>query len=144
MARGRQPALYTREGTEEVRSIMNRLLTTFKGKFHDINPEFVDIIFKDTPNSKYEADVKLVRGLYTAYSNKKINLILHRGSWASSDDYQKALMLYKQLMRVFYDDDKKAYRIRNYDVQTFSELLQDFGLNFEKAKDVFDRVVNVD
>ena len=116
----------------------------FKGKFHDVNAEHVDILFKETPTSRNSVDVKLIKGLYTAYSDKFISLIVHKGDWDSSDEYQRAFFLYEQLLRIAYDDSKRSYRLKSYDVETFQEVLKDFGINYERAKDVFDKVLNVD
>ena len=135
--------MYTRQGTEEVRQLLGKLLTAFKGKFHDINGEHVDILFKETPTSRNSIDIKLIRGLYTAYSDKFISLIVHKGDWEASDEYQRAFFLYEQLLRIVYDDEKRAYRLKGYDVETFQEVLKDFGINYERAKDVFDKVLNV-
>ena len=143
MARGRRAASYTRQGTEEVRKLLNRLLIGFKGKFHDVNGEHVDILFKDTPTTRNSVDVKLIKGLYTAYSDKFISLIIHKGDWDASDEYQRAFMMYKQLLRIVYDDSRRSYKLKGYDVETFAEILKDFGLNYERAKDVFDKVLNV-
>ena len=144
MARGRGAARYTREGTEEVRQLIGRLLSAFKGKFHDVNGEHIDILFKENQASRNSVDVKLIKGLYTAYSDKFISLVVDKVDWEASDTYQRAFFLYEQLLRITYDDSKRAYKLKGYDVETFQEVLTDFGINYERAKEVFDRVLNVD
>ena len=143
MARGRQRASYTREGTEEVRQLLGKLLTAFKGKFHDVNKEHIDILFRDVPNGRNSVDIKLIKGLYTAYSDKFISLVVDKGDWEASDEYQRAFLLYEQLLRITYDDTRRTYKLKGYDVETFHEVLKDFGLNSERAKEIFDKVLNV-
>ena len=144
MARGRRASSYTREGTEEVRKLINKLLVAFKGKFHNVNGEHIDILFKDGVTSRNSIDVKLIKGLLQAYSDKFISLVVDKGDWESSDEYQRAFLLYEQLLRIGYDDEKRAYRLNRYDVETFQEVSKDFGIDYERAKEVFDRVLNVD
>ena len=145
MARGRQASSYTREGTEEVRKLIGRLLAAFKGKFHNVNGEHIDILFRVASNpARNSVDVKLIKGLLQAYSDKFVSLVVDKGDWEASDEYQRAFLLYQQLLRIGYDDEKRAYRLNGYDVETFQEVLTDFGINYERAKDVFDRVLNVD
>lgn len=130
---------YSVDHVSEVEATINRMLTQFPAKFKDVNRDDIKVIFRDSLKSPWRATVKLVTGLLTPFVGKKVALLVWKGNWEGSDDYQRSLMIYEQLMRIQFNDKTKKYTLRKHDVQTFSEILQDFGLNYEKAKEVFDQ-----
>ena len=133
---------YSAKDTEQVNTIIEKLITWFPGKFKDINKDHIQVVFRDSLKSPWRANIKLLTGLNSAFTQKKIALIVWKGNFEGSDEYQRALALYEQLIRVQYDDNKKKYVLRKHDVQTFLELLQEFGLNSEKFKEVLDKVAS--
>jgi hypothetical protein len=130
---------HTTQNTDSVTQAIERLLQLFPGKFQDVNKDHIQVIFRDSLKSPFAANVRLINGINQALTNKKIALVVWKGYWEGSDEYQRATALYEQLLRVQYDDSKKKYKIRRHDVQTLKEFLTEFGLNYEKAKEVLDK-----
>lgn len=131
---------YSVDNVSQVEATINRVLGWFPGKFKDVNRDDIRVVFRDSLKSPWRATVKLVSGVTKPFVGKKIMLLVWKGNWEGSDDYQRSLLVYEQLMRIQFNDKTKKYTLRKHDVQTFSEILQDFGLNYEKAKEVFDQV----
>jgi hypothetical protein len=123
-----------------VEETISRVMSWFPGKFKDVNVNHIQVVFRDSLNSPWRATIRVVSGLLAAFTNRKLVLVVWKGNWEGSDEYQRSLLVYEQLLRVRYDDEKKKYQLRKHDVQTFQEILADFGLNYEKTKEVFDAV----
>lgn len=131
---------HTVANTTSVDDTIRKVMSWFPGKFKDVNADHIQVVFRDSINSPWRATIKVVNGLLAAFTQKKLTLLVWKGNWEGSDEYQRSLIIYEQLLRVRYDDDKKKYVLRKHDVQTFQEILSDFGLNYEKLKEVFDKV----
>lgn len=121
-----------------VEETVKKVLAWFPGKF-DVNPEHIQVVFKDALTSPWEAKLRLASGLLKAFTPKKLLLVVWKGNWEGSDEYHRAFIIYEQLLRVRYNDKKKKYELRKHDIETFKEVLQEFGLNYENVKDVFDK-----
>lgn len=126
--------------TSSVEETIRKVMSWFPGKFKEVNADHLQVVFRDSVNSSWNANIKVVGGLLQAFTPKKLLLVVWKGNWDGADEYQRSLLVYEQLLRIRYDDEKKKYVLRKHDVQTFSEILADFGLNHEKTKEVFDAV----
>lgn len=131
---------HTLGNTNSVEETIKKVMSWFPGKFKEVNADHIQVVFRDSLTSPWRASIKVVGGLLKAFTQKKITLLVWKGNWEGSDEYQRSLIIYEQLLRVRYDDEKKRYVLRKHDVQTFQEILADFGLNYEKIKEVFDKV----
>ena len=121
-----------------VEETVGKVMSWFPSKFTDVNARDIQVVFRDSLKSPWSATIRVVSGLFKAFTNKKLILIVWKGNWESADEYQRSLLVYEQLLRVRYNDEKKKYTLRKHDVTTFQEILADFGLNYEKTKEVFD------
>ena len=123
-----------------VESIAEQVVERFNKKFLHINLQDVYFAFKDSASSTYRAQTKLIRGIASSLTTKKLAITVWKQHWNTSDDVERMLIMYHEFLHIYYNDDKKKYVLKKHDVENFREMLADFGLNEEKAKEFFGAV----
>lgn len=130
-------AVYTTANTASVEQAIDRVISLFPNKFTtSINKTDIQVIYKDSEATNQKIVVRLVRGHEQALTGKKILLIVHKGSWVSDEEHERAFQLYEQLLRISWNAEKRKYVIAKPDLNTFKEIIQDFGVNGEKFREV--------
>jgi hypothetical protein len=121
----------------DVQQTIEKLINMFPQKFIHINVSDMHLTFKDAPTSPWKARVRILSGFYSSLTNKKIGIEVWKQEWINADAAHKAAILYHELTHIMYDIEKQVYKLKQHDVQDFYELLQNFGLNYEKVEEVF-------
>lgn len=132
------PSTYTTGNSATVEQTIDRVVALFPQKFtQNINKNDILVIFKDaeTTNKSDIVTIKLVRGYEEAMTGKKIIMIIHKATWLNGEDHERALAIYEQLLKITWDQEKRKYRIGKTDLNTFKELVLDFGVNGEKFRE---------
>ncbi|MEE9214910.1 MAG: putative metallopeptidase [Thermodesulfobacteriota bacterium] len=120
-----------------VEEIAERLVEKFSKKFLHINLQDVYFAFKDSQKSKWRAQTSLIKGVLSSFTKKKVAVTIWKQHWVTSDEVERMLILYHEFLHLIYDDDKKNYVMVRHDIENFREMLMDFGIDEEKAKQVF-------
>jgi hypothetical protein len=130
-------AVYTTANTASVEQAIDRVISLFPNKFTtNINKNDIQVIYKDSEATNQKIVVRLVRGHEQALTGKKILMVVHKGSWVSDEEHERAFQLYEQLLRISWNAEKRKYVIAKPDLNTFKEIIQDFGVNGEKFREV--------
>lgn len=128
---------YSTNNTSSVEQTIDRVVSLFPQKFtQTINKNDIQVIFKDSEATNQKIVIKLVKGYEQALTGRKILLIVHKGTWVSDEDHARAFAIYEQLLRVSYNQEKRKYVIAKTDLNTFREIVQDFGVDGEKFREV--------
>lgn len=130
-------AAYSTANTASVEATIDRVVSLFPNKFvQNVNKNDIQVIFKDSEATNQVVTVRLVRGHEQALTNKKILMIVHKGTWVSDEEHERAFLIYEQLLRINYVQEKRKYVIAKPDLNTFKEIVNDFGVNGEKFREV--------
>jgi DNA-dependent RNA polymerase auxiliary subunit epsilon len=121
-----------------VQKMVERVINGFPQKFIHVNINDLHLTFKDAPNSPWKARTRILGGFYSSLTPKKIGIEVWKQEWINADEDQRALILYHELLHVSYDTEKNTYKLKQHDVQTFYEMLKDFGLDYERSSEVFE------
>lgn len=116
-----------------VSDIAEKVLHKFNKKFLHINPQDIYFAFKDSLKSKWRAETRVVGGLTSSLTTKKLAITVWKQHWVSSDDTERMLVMYHELLHIVFDEDKKKYSLLKHDLETFREMIVDLGLDEEKA-----------
>lgn len=127
--------------SNEVIDLTRKVIKAFPEKFLHINMDDIHFIFKDAEKSRNRAYVKLIKGDQQTYTKKKITFCVWKQDWDSSNDKQRAFVIYHELTHLGFDEDKNKYIMRDHDVKDFHENLKLFGLNGENVDSIFTKVV---
>ena len=130
------PSTYSTNNTATVEQSIDRVIALFPQKFtQTINKADIQIIFKDSDATRNSISIKLVKGYEEALTPKKIIMIVHKATWLNGEEHERAFSLYEQLLRISWDQEKRKYKITKPDLNTFKEIIQDFGVNGEKFRE---------
>ena len=130
-------SVYSTSNTTSVEQVIDRVVSLFPNKFvQNINKNDIQVVFKDSESTNQKVVVRLVRGHEQALTARKILLIVHKGTWVSDEEHQRAFSIYEQLLRISWDQVKRKYKITKPDINTFREIIQDFGVDGEKFREV--------
>ncbi len=130
-------AVYSTTNTASVEQAIDKVIALFPQKFtSSVNKNDIQVIFKDSEATNQKIVVRLVRGHELALTGRKILMIVHKGSWVSDEEHERVFALYEQLLRISWDQEKRRYKINKTDLNTFKEIVQDFGVNGEKFREV--------
>lgn len=127
--------------SNSVSEMVDRLINTFPDKFIHINRNDLCLMFKDSPKSSWQARTRIFNGLYRTLTGKKILMEFSKQDWELNTEVQRAVLVYRELLKVAFSDKKKDYVIRRFDVQDFKEVLEKLGLSYENADSFFQSVV---
>jgi len=125
--------------SNDVREMIEKLINTFPDKFIHININDLHLTFRDSEKCTWKARTRLLNEFYRSLTDKKIGIEVWKQDWMTAKESQKAAVVYHELMHIVYDETKKVYKLRRHDVQDFYEMLQQMGLNYENADDVFSK-----
>lgn len=119
-----------------VRTKVEEIINRFPNKFLHINVNDIHFVLKDAETSTWRANVRLLHGFTQSLTSKKIGLSVWKQGWLTANETDKGFIIYHELMHILYDDESNSYKLRKHDVETFYEILNDFGLNNEKAAEI--------
>lgn len=126
------------EASNDIQQTVDNMINTFPDKFIHINRQDLKLVTKDASTSSWKARTRIMNGLYRMLTGKKIVVEFSKPDWETATEAQKAIIVYRELLKVGYDDKKKKdYFLRKYDVQDFFEILEKLGLSYEKADEFF-------
>lgn len=123
-----------------VRTKVEEIINKFPNKFLHINVNDIHFVMKDSETSTWKANVRLLRGFTTSLTSKKIGLSVWKQGWLTADETEKGFIVYHELMHILYDDETHAYKLRKHDVETFYEMLKEFGIDGEKTAEILGSV----
>lgn len=123
--------------TSDVEKVTRALIKKFPNKFYHINADDMDFFEKDSLKSSWKAEVRLIKGLAAVFTKKRVALTVWKQHWETTDEVDKFAIIYHELLHLLYDEDEGKYKIRKHDIETFKEMLTDFGINDEKAQEIF-------
>jgi hypothetical protein len=127
--------------SNSVAEMVDRVMNAFPDKFLHINRNDLCLMFKDAPASSWRARTRIFNGLYRTLTGKKILVEFSKQDWELDTEIQRAVLIYRELLKVAFSDKKKDYVIRRYDVQDFREVLEKLGLSYENADKFFASLV---
>jgi putative metallopeptidase len=117
------------------------VLKQFPGKFIHIDPRDLHLVFRDSEKSQFRAQTRVLRGFYQSLTQKKVAITFWKKDWLESTQAQRAMVVYHELLHILRDSKTLVYKLRKHDVQDFKEMIETFGLEGEKATEVFKTTV---
>lgn len=120
------------EATEVVRKVLSS-----SALFSHISPLDVHVLFKNGKNKlgKKHVNVKILKEPITMISTKKLIVLVTDEWWKDTIDSDRVKDVIEALVGVMTDEEGH-YVKRDYDVQTYAELLKDTEYDFSEFSKV--------
>ena len=127
------------EADEKVGPVLEKILKECSDIFSHITANDVKLLFTgDKPKlGKKPIKIKFIKQPYTfiAKRNEKAFVLINFEHWDSIVDSERVKILIKALLGIMTDDDGEFIK-RDYDVQTYKELLKDHKEDYSRFRKV--------
>ncbi len=109
---------------EEVEVVVEGILRTYPDLFNHFSYADLQILFKAGKNAanKKHVNARIVRDPYRLLTSKKVILLITDSWWKESIDSDRKKALIEGLLSI-ETDEKGQLTKRDYDIQTYAELL---------------------
>lgn len=120
------------EATAEVKKVLNSTPV-----FSHLSPNDIHVIFKNGKNKlgKKHVNVKFLKEPVTMITTKKLLVVITDEWWKETVDSDRTKDIIEALIGIMTDEEGH-YVKRDYDVQTYAELLKDTEYDFSEFSKV--------
>ena len=132
-------AKYSKVEDPSVLELLPKILKKFPDKFSHIKQDDIVLIFKESDDSKWFGQTRLIKGIWKVITDKCILISLWKNAWDAKPESWRALLIYHELLHIGVNDDRD-YQLIKHDIEDFAEVIKKYGLDWENSDGFFEEL----